>query len=248
MTDQLADVLKLDHRSLTRRLMRASPKASLATLLPQPESGPAPYASLVTVACDHDASPILLLSQLADHSRNIQADARVSLLFDGTTGFDNPQAGPRATVMGRIRRSDEPRHRARFLARHPAAALYAGFTDFAFYVVEMERAHFVGGFARAVWLEGRLKAEASLATAMAEAEAAILAHMNADHAEALDLYANILLGLPGTGWRMAGIDLDGLDLALGEKVARLDFDRPLKSPDQARATLVALAAHARQSR
>ena len=115
-----------------RRLIRSQSTATLATSL----AGDGwPYASLVLTACDHDASPLLLISALAEHTKNITADPRVSLLFDGTSGLADRLTGARATVLGRAERSQEPRHRDRFLARHASAALYAGFGDFAFYRV-----------------------------------------------------------------------------------------------------------------
>lgn len=231
------------HRLAIRRLMRGCGKAALATSL---EGGQGwPYASLVTVATAQDGSPILLLSGLSAHTRDIDADPRVSLLFDGSDGYANPQQGPRVTILGRALRCAEPACRARFLARHPAAALYAGFGDFGFWRVEMERAHYIGGFARAVWIEDNLAADALAAAQMAEAEAGILGHMNEDHPAALDLYARVLLGLPGGGWRMAGIDVDGCDLAREEVFARLNFDQPVTGPEAARLALMGMADRAR---
>ena len=135
--------------------MRAADRATLATVMrgDQPDAA-GPYASLVLVALDHDASPLLLISTLADHTRNLAGDARVSLLFDGTAGLDEPLTGPRVSVQGTAQRTDDPRHRARFLARHPGAAMYAGFKDFAFYRVAVSRAHLVAGFGRIPWIAG----------------------------------------------------------------------------------------------
>lgn len=231
------------HRLAARRLMRGSGKAMLATLLAEPE--PWPYASLVTVATAQDGSPILLLSGLSDHTRNLAADPRVSLLFDGSAGYANPQQGPRVTLLGRAERDTDPALRRRFLARHPAAALYADFADFAFYRVTMLRAHYVGGFARAVWLADRLAADAGAAQALAAAEDGILAHMNEDHGGAIDLMARHLLGRAGSGWRMVAIDADGCDLAGNDEVRRLDFDSPIEGPEAARQALVALVQRAR---
>lgn len=207
-----------------------------------------PYASLVTVATDHDGSPLLLLSRLAEHSGNIGADPRLALLFDGTAAFANPQEGPRVTLIGRAVLSHEPRHRVRFLARHPAAAMYAGFADFSFYRIQIERAHYVAGFARALWLTEGLTIGAEPAARMAMAEGQILAHMNEDHRETLDLYAKALLGRRGRGWRMAAVDADGCDLARGETVLRLAFESPVEGPEQARLALIELARRARTSR
>ncbi len=134
-----------DPARLARSLVRAAETASLATI--QRDAG-GPYASLVLVAADDDGIPILLLSDLAEHSRNLAADGRASLLFDGTAGFEDRLTGPRLTVLGRARASGEPRHRARFLARHTGAARYAGFGDFRFYRIAVESAHLVAGFGR----------------------------------------------------------------------------------------------------
>src|SRR5215813_9295051 len=125
---------------LVRDLVRRRDRAALATALPTP-AGPWPYASLVLAATDHDLSPILLLSDLAEHTKAIAADDRVSLLYDGTEGLEQPLTGPRVTLVGRARHTADDRLKQRFLARHPDAALYAGFKDFHFYRLELERAH-----------------------------------------------------------------------------------------------------------
>jgi putative heme iron utilization protein len=224
---------------LARRLLRAAEKASLATLLDG-----APYASLVLLAVDHDASPILLLSTLAEHTRNLAADGRVALLLDGTAGLDEPLTGPRLTVLGQASVSDEPRLRQRFLARHPGAALYAGFKDFAFRRVTVERGHLVAGFGRITWLAGSALL-GRLEPGLAEREADIVAHMNADHADAVRLYATRLAGLPDGTWQMTGCDPEGIDLRLGGRVGRVDFARPVADAGAARSELVRLAQLAR---
>jgi hypothetical protein len=119
----------LDPGDETRRLLRTTDRAALATRLPDG----APFASLVLVALDLDATPLLLLSDLAEHSRNIAVDARVSLLIDGTSGLQDPLTGPRATLLGRAEAVSDKRLLARYLARHPSAAGYAAFADFKLY-------------------------------------------------------------------------------------------------------------------
>jgi putative heme iron utilization protein len=228
-----------------RCLLRGCDRASLATLLPA-EPGAWPYASLVLVAVDHDLTPLLLLSDLAEHTKAIQADGRVSLLFDGTAGLDQPLTGPRVTVLGQAERTDDARLKARFLARHPDAGLYAGFKDFGFYRVSIERSHLVGGFGKIRWMD-RAALAAPRAPGLAEAEAGIVSHMNEDHGDAIQLYAEKLIGRSGGGWTMTGIDPEGLDLRRGGEVARLDFDAPLGAAGEARKVLVALVARARAS-
>ena len=228
-----------------RDLVRREDRAALATLLPQ-DAGPQPwpYASLVLTAVDHDLSPLLLLSDLAEHSKAIATDDRVSLLFDGTRGLDQPLTGPRVTLLGRAIRTADERLRRRFLARHPDAAVYAGFKDFHLYRISIERAHSVAGFGKIAWLSAEELAPVPL-PGLAEAEEGIVGHMNNDHADALQLYASKLLGLTGADWRMTGIDAEGLDLRQGGRVARLPFDAPLASPGDARKVLVDLVARAR---
>ena len=229
---------------LVRDLIRGRDRAALATGLPA-EGGAWPYASLVLVAADHDLSPLLLMSDLAEHSKAIAADPRVSLLFDGTAGLDQPLTGPRATVLGRAAVVDDARLTQRFLARHPDAAMYAGFKDFRLYRVAVERAHLVGGFGRIRWFGiAELQGPAPLPD-LAAAEEGIVEHMNEDHADAVQLYAGKLLGLGGEGWKMTGIDVEGIDLRRVGEVARLAFDVPLASAADARPALIALVRRAR---
>jgi len=218
-----------------RQLVRTLRRATLATQLAggdAPGGSSVPYASLVTVTTDLEGAPLLLLSRLADHTRNLDADPRLSLLFDGTEGFANPQQGPRVTLQGRAERSDDPALKARFLARHPAAKLYADFTDFGMFRVEVERIHWVGGFGRAVWLE-KYACPAEAASAIGAVEAAVLERLNAT-AGLVEIWAAAALPpqniLPregaaeGGGWRAVALDPDGIDLELDESLLRLNFD------------------------
>jgi putative heme iron utilization protein len=229
-----------------RRLIRSSGHVALATSLDGH-----PYVSLVASACEADASPLLLLSDLAQHTKNLLADPRVSLLFDGTAEYPDPLAGPRLTLLGRAERCDDPRRSARFAARHPASAGYAGFGDFHLYRIAIERGHLVAGFGRISWIAAADLRFGGAGEALAEAEPDIVAHMNEDHAEAIALYAERLLGRQGTGWRMTGIDPEGIDLRrpmeLGGETARLDFAERVLTPEAARHTLVALVDKARSS-
>jgi heme iron utilization protein len=224
-----------------RHLLRGCDRAVLATSLQG-----WPYASLVLVAVDHDGSPLLLISDLAEHSKNLKRDQRASLLFDGTPGLDDPLTGARVTVLGDIVREEEARLLARFTARHPSAQFYAGFKDFHLYRMKTARAHLVAGFGRIDWIDAAalLYADAGGAD-LAAAEADILAHMNTDHAATIDLYAAKLAGLTGEGWRLTGVDPEGADLRRAGAVARLDFPKPVSTPEGVRMAFTALAQAAR---
>ncbi len=226
-----------------RRVMRRQDRATLATAL---ADGAWPYASLVLVALDADAAPLLLLSDLAEHTRNLKREPRASLLFDATTGLADPLTGARVTVLGEVAPTDDVRLAERYLARHPSAAAYRGFGDFRLYRMEPRRAHLVAGFGRIHWIDGAaLRPPQAAAAALAAAEPGILAHMNEDHAAALDLYAQRLLGLSGEAWRMTGVDPDGADLRRDAAAARLEFAEMAASPEEVRAEFLRLAALAR---
>lgn len=230
--------------TIVRGLLRAADRATLATTLAGPAGGGWPYASLVLLAVDHDAAPLLLISTLAEHTRNLAADPRAAVLVDGTAGLDEPLTGARATVLGRLVRDDDPERRARYLRRHPSAAGYAGFGDFAVWRMQVERAHLVAGFGRIHWVDAAaVLGRAGLKLAVREAD--VVAHMNADHADAIQLYARVLLGLDGDGWAMTGCDEDGADLRLGGRTARLAFDAPVEDAEGARVELVRLVKRAR---
>ncbi len=227
-----------------RGLMRGCRRVGLGTV---EREGGGPYVSLAMVALDQDAAPLLHLSDLADHTRNLKADPRVSLLFDGTLESAVPLAGERASVQGRAEVANDERLLARYLARHPDAAGYAGFRDFNLYRVTIERAHLVAGFGRIHWVDGAaVRLDLPEAAELLAREADVVGHMNDDHADAIDLYANRLLDRPGTGWRLTGIDPEGCDLRLGAQAARLPFDKPVATAEAARVELVRLVRRARQ--
>jgi putative heme iron utilization protein len=232
-----------------RELLRSLDRASLGTLMrPDAPGAGLPYTSLVMAAVDHDASPILLISTLADHTKNLLANPAVSLLFDGTVGLVEPLTGPRVTVQGTAQRTEDKAIAARFVGRHPGAAMYAGFKDFGFWRVEVSRAHLVAGFGRIHWIAANdVLFDAHAAAALRDAEADIIAHMNGEHADAVQLYANKLLGRSGGDWKMTGVDPEGADLRRDGEIARLNFDKPVQDAEAARVELVRLVKRARQA-
>lgn len=231
-----------DAVGLAKRLLRSIRSGALATL----ERGTGfPFASLVTVATDADGSPLLLMSRLSGHTLNLEADPRASILL-AESGKGDPLAHPRLTVMGRLERTTEPRVRARFLARHPKAKLYADFGDFSFWRLTPESGHLNGGFARAATLDGAaLRTQTLGAEALLEAEEGAIAHMNEDHREALLLYATRLAREPASDWRASGIDPEGIDLMAGDRTARVDFPRLVQGPGDLRRVLKDMADQAR---
>jgi putative heme iron utilization protein len=220
--------------ALARRLMRTCDRAALATSL-----NGAPYVSLVLITAALDASPLLLLSDLAQHSRNIAFDPRLALLLDGTEGHADRLDGPRLSVLGRAEKVDDPGLLARFTARHRSSLAYAGFADFRLYRVVVERGHLVAGFGRIEWIDAADLLSAGDLQAFAAAEPAAVARINRDCGAALDGLA-AQRGRGGSGWRLTGLDPDGADLCCGGAAARIDFPAPATSAEAAIAALVHL--------
>ena len=150
MTDEI------DPGPFCRRIIRAADRAALATAATSGKGGaggPWPYSSLVLTTCDGRGNPLLLISDLADHTRNIRSDARVSLLYDATGGLDDPLTGPRVTLQGEAGQVEGRELIELYLARHPSAKTYADFTDFHLFRVRPVRAHLVAGFGRIHWVQ-----------------------------------------------------------------------------------------------
>jgi|SRR6185437_7255086 len=231
-----------DAQQVAKKLLREGRTGALATLMVG--SGD-PYCSLVNVATAADGAPLLLLSRLALHTRNILADARVSLMLDERKDGD-PLEGARVMLMGRIAATEDAEARRRYLARHPDAVAFADFGDFAFYRMAIERTHLVAGFGRIVDLTSAdVLTGTADAQALVEMEAEAIAHMNADHSEALRLYATKLLGAPDGEWKCVGCDPEGLELQRGRTALRLPFPQRITGPGPLRQILKQLAGEAR---
>lgn len=229
-----------------KSLIRSGKQGALATLMPG--SGD-PYCSLVNTATVADGSPLLLISGLAIHTRNILADARVSLMIDERRAGD-PLEGARVMIAGRAEKITDVAAlesiRRRYLARHSSAAMFAGFPDFAFFKIAVRDVHLVAGFGRIVTLEGaKVLTDVTGADEVLTSEASAVEHMNEDHQDATALYATKLLGAAAGAWRVTGLDPDGADLALGDATLRLPFPERVTTALALRKTLVALVGEAR---
>lgn len=231
-----------DAVGIAKDLLRTIRSGALATN--DPQSG-FPLATLVNVATDIDGSPVLLLSGLSLHTRNLAEDGRAALLL-AQTGKGDPLAHPRLTVVGRCSVTRDERASRRFLFKHPKSRLYVELPDFAFWRMAISGVHLNGGFARAAKLTPQdLLTPMSGADEIAAAEPDVLAHMNEDHAEAVRLYATRLAGKRDAAWIMIGCDPDGIDLAAGDEIARVPFPHRVTSTAQLRSILKQLADSAR---
>jgi heme iron utilization protein len=233
--------------AVAKSLLRATRSGALATL---DRNTGHPFSSLVNVATDIDGSPLILVSRLSTHTANLENDPRASVLL-AATGKGDPLSHPRLTVLGtftNIPRDDpqDARLRRRFLSHHPKSQLYAVLPDFSFWRLNVAAAHLNGGFARAADLKaGDIMTDMAGAEEIVEIEEGAVTHMNADHPDAVRLYATRLLGEPDGHWQVTGVDPDGLDLALGDRTARLHFAERVAGGQALRKTLAEYGARAR---
>jgi putative heme iron utilization protein len=234
-----------DPSRLARSLLRRSRQGALATLMAG--SGD-PYCSLVNVASHADASPILLISRLALHTKNILGDNRVSLMLDERAAGD-PLEGARIMLAGRAEEAAPDQAetlRRRYLNAHPSAETFVEFKDFSFFRIVPSNAHLVAGFGRIIDLKpNQFLTDISDAAGLLEAEQGAVEHMNEDHRAAMNLYAAKLLGADSADWTCTGCDPDGLDMQAGAATLRLDFPERVTSGTELRKMLVRLAGEAR---
>ena len=231
-----------DPKAAAKRLLREARSGALATLMAG--SGD-PYCSLVNVATAAGGTPLLLISRLAVHTKNILADHRASLMLDERKPGD-PLEGARVMLMGTANKTASADARRRYLMQQPEAEMFAGFGDFSFYELKLKGAHLVAGFGRIVDLApADVLTDLAGAEPLLAAEPEIIAHMNADHADACRLYATRLLGAPDGAWRCVGCDPEGLDLQCGRAGLRLPFPQRVTQPGVLRAVLKQMAEQAR---
>ena len=220
-----------------RTLLRGARAAVLATA----DREGAPHAALVTPAWAPELSGLLWLSRLSAHTSHLAAEPRCALFVQGPAVGANPQTAPRVSLAGRAAPVEDEALKARWLAIHPYAALYAGFTDFALWRVVPSHAQLVGGFGRAFRLPAaELGPDPATAAAFAAAEATLIAAAEAQHAsllQALGTAAAKSTGqdIPGRDivgpWRLVALDSDGIDLATPTASLRLHWPAPLAHPE-----------------
>jgi putative heme iron utilization protein len=238
------------HGERARTLAASIGTGTLCTLAKEPAG--APYGSLVTFAME-GASPVFFISELAEHTKNLRADARASLLI-AEAGDGDPLARGRVTLLGRGRVLDAGAERdaARdaYLATHPNAAYYVDYADFAFWRLDVESVRYIGGYGRMSWVDlddWRHGAPDPIAPHAA----AIIAHMNADHEDAMVSYCRAFTrATDTTAATMTGVDRYGFELSAGTgrgpRPIRLAFSAPIATPDDARREMVALVRRARE--
>jgi heme oxygenase (biliverdin-IX-beta and delta-forming) len=222
-----------------RRFLRARRHGVLATISRRVDGYP--FGSVVPYLLDHAARPVIFISRLAEHTANLEADPRLSLLV--SDGREDVQAGARLTLLGDAVRGAGDRTLTRYLSYFPDAEHLVALGDFAFYCIEPRQLRFIRGFGEMNWISA--ESYAPPANALATQEDAIVMHMNAEHARSLRDYCRFYHRQDVELAVMAGIDCDGFDVRGDGALMRIDFDRPVADAREAREALVAMAQKAR---
>jgi heme iron utilization protein len=237
-----------------RALLRSERNAVVCTL--SKKIGGWPFGSIAPYAISRAGEPVILISEIAEHTRNLRADARVSLLVQDSAAMADPQAGARVTLMGyaapvsRVYADDA---RSRYLNLFPNSAGYFDAHDFSLFHIKAEQVRFIGGFGEIYWLDGREIVDAASAPGidpLAPQSVAICEHMNQDHADALRLYAAAFADTKADAAKMIHVDVEGFDMVAVEggshKHLRIDFPTPAVNSEQVRAVMVEMVRTARQ--
>jgi putative heme iron utilization protein len=210
-----------------------------------------PFASVMPYALTGDGRPLFLISTMAMHTQNLDADPRASLLVTQPDWSGDPLAAGRLTVMGRAHRLDPDATapaRAAYLERHPRAGYWVDFDDFAFWGLEIVDVYFVGGFAAMDWVTAADYAAAA-PDPLVDVAAGIVEHMNRDHADALIAYARHYAGEAADEATMVTVDRLGFKLRLrqGDRLSsiRIAFPREVTTAGQSREVLIEMLRRAR---
>lgn len=246
-----AEVQRPTPGEAARTLAQHAERATLSTLAVEPAGYP--FGSVAPYGLLDDGAPVLCISRLAEHTRNLEADGRASLLVTEAFPMGDPMDNGRLTLVGTARRHDGDRDiaRAAFLDRHPEGAGYVDFGDFAFWVLDIEAVRWVGGFGRMAWCSPAEYAAAGPDPTSPSAPGAV-AHLNDDHADSLLAAAQAFTGHPdATRARAVRLDRYGVDLELdtprGPAFGRAPFDPPVATAAGLRAASVQLARAAREA-
>lgn len=201
-----------------------------------------PFGSVAPYCLNEAGEPVFLISELAQHTKNLRADSRCSFIV--IAGGEDIQAGARLTLVGEcmpVQESDIEAVAARYYRYFPESTDFHRIYDFVFFVLKPQRCRFIGGFGRIHWLDTAGLLRPNPFDAACEAD--IVSHMNDDHADALVHYSRVAgVALPGGAVPvLAGIDAEGIHLRLGSRIVRIHFPSHVSSPKEARTALVAMA-------
>ncbi len=211
-----------------------------------------PFGSVMPYASDERGRLIFLISTMAMHTQNLLADPRASLLVKQPDASGDPLGSSRVTLLGNVLTIDKreiAEARKLYLARYEDSKYWVDYEDFCFYRMDVVDIYYVGGFGVMGWVSAS-DYQGAQPDPLADAAAAIMKHMNADHQDGLILLAKVLAAIESQEAVMTSIDRLGFHLRLktkdGMRGARIAFSRAVSNPAETRSVLVEMVQQARQ--
>ncbi|BBJ22883.1 HugZ family pyridoxamine 5'-phosphate oxidase [Candidatus Nitrotoga sp. AM1P] len=220
-----------------RQMLRAHRYGALCTLSKKFDGHP--FGSITPYLVDHDGSLLILISTLAEHTKNIQYDPRVSLI---THNQDSPhiQTQGRITVVGAAQIiTDTDKAGTRYLRYFPEAQTYFNMHDFSIYRIMPQSLRYIGGFGKIHWIEANSYLVPPYP--LIQQENNVISHMNTDHRDTMRHYCQHFHKIEVLHAEMLGIDCDGFDVRADEKILRFDFPEMVFDAQQARHALIAMS-------
>ncbi len=212
-----------------------------------------PFGSVMPYGADGQGRPVFLISTMAMHTQNLEADPRSALLVMQDPGAKDVLGAGRVTVMGstgRVPGDDLAAVRELYLQAYPNAKYWVDFEDFSFYRMDVIDLYFVGGFGVMGWVTAE-DYHAAQPDPLADAAGGIISHMNADHSDSMILLAKVHTGMEATEAQMTAVDRLGFQVRLktaeGMKGKRIAFDHEVRSARETREVLVEMVKRARDS-
>lgn len=200
-----------------------------------------PFGSVMPYCLDEDGQPVILVSRIAQHTRNIVENPKVSLIVS-ESGVNDVHKGGRLTWLGDAEKiTDFATVAERYYAFFPQSRDYHKTHNFDFYRINLVRARFIGGFGKIFWVKNELLKQPN--PFFGDIEQNMVAHMNEDHINAMIKYCHTAeITIPkGTQPQMAGLDSDGMHLLIKDRVVRIPFPAPATAPAEVRRVLVEMA-------
>ena len=210
-----------------------------------------PFGSVMPYGLDDQGRPIFLISTMAMHTQNLQADPRASLLVTQDDAGGDPLGASRVTLVGNvlpIPEAEVAEARKLYLARYANSKYWVDFEDFSFYRMDVVDVYYVGGFGVMGWVSAS-EYDGAQPDPLADSMAEIIQHMNADHKDALVLLARKFARIESQEATMIAVDRLGFQVRLktqdGVRGARIAFLREAKNPAETRKVLVEMVQQVR---
>ncbi|MBC7474673.1 MAG: DUF2470 domain-containing protein [Candidatus Sericytochromatia bacterium] len=225
----------MDKSLEARKLFRENSYGVLSTISLDVEGYP--FGSVTPYCLSNSLEPLLLISNIAQHTKNILANSKVSLTVFNNANSD-VQAGGRITYVGDAIKTDLEEDKTKYATYFPKSKEYFGFHDFSVFKIQFKRVRFIGGFGNIFWLDEK---EFAIQNPLLSVSERIITHMNDDHHDSIIKYCRVLKNLSVEEAKIISIDSEGFDVLADNNFVRFNFDEPVNDAVKAREVFVKMS-------